>query len=70
MSKITVGAKVKAEGDCECTYEPVKGKEIWYDSRDCYHKPNAVRHVFRDNESVWVRNRYNFARRILNKDLL
>jgi hypothetical protein len=70
MSKISVGSKVRMQGDCECSYEPVKGKDIWYDSRDCYHKPNAVRHVFRDNSSVWVRNRYNFARRILNKDLL
>ena len=70
MQKIIVGSKVRVRGNCECSYEPVKGKDIWYDSRDCYHTANAVRHVFRDNKSVWVRNRYNFARRILSKDLV
>ena len=69
MSKISVGAKVMVKGNCECSYEPVKGKDIWFDSRDCYHTPNAVRHVFRDGKSVWVRNRYGFARRVDNEVL-
>ena len=69
MSKISVGAKVMVKGNCECSYEPVKGKAIWFDSRDCYHTPNAVRHVFRDGKSVWVRNRYGFARRVDNEVL-
>ena len=70
MSKISVGAKVRVRGNCECSYDPVKDKAVWYDSRDCYHTANAVRHVFRDGKSVWVKNRYNFARRILSKNLL
>ena len=70
MSKISVGSKVRIKGNCECRYEPVKDKPIWFDIRDCYHTANAVRHVFRDNNSVWVKNRYNFARRILSKDLV
>ena len=70
MSTISVGSKVRMIGNCECSYEPIKSQDIWYDSRDCYHTANAVRHVFRDGKSVWVRNRYKFARRILNKDLV
>ncbi len=70
MSKIRVGSKVRVRGNCECSYEPIKGQDIWYDSRDCYHTANAVKHVFRDETSVWVTNRHGFARRILNKDLV
>ena len=70
MSKISVGAKVRVRGNCECSYERVKGKAVWYDIKDCYHTANAVRHVFRDGKSAWVRNRYGFARRILSKNLL
>ena len=70
MSKIRVGSKVRIKGNCECSYEPVKGKDIWYNSRDCYHKPNAVRRVFRDGKSAWVANRHGFGRRILSTDLI
>jgi hypothetical protein len=52
-STISVGATVRLRGDCECS-----------DERDCYHKSNSVRHVFQDNESVWVLNSHRFARRI------
>ena len=70
MPKITVGSKVRIKGNCECSYEPVKGKDIWFDSRDCYHTTNAVKHVFRDDKSVWLVNRHSFARRVLNTDLI
>jgi hypothetical protein len=70
MQKIIVGSKVRMQGDCECSYEPVFGKNWWYDSRECFHTPSLVRHVFKDDESVWARNRYRYARRILIKDLL
>lgn len=58
MSTISVGATVRLRDDCDCD-----------DDRDCYHKPNPVRHVFWDNKSVWVVNRYRFARRIHTRDL-
>jgi hypothetical protein len=70
MSKISVGSRVRMQGDCECSYEPVKGKDIWYDSRDCYHTANAVKHVFRDDKSVWITNRHGFGRRVHNTDLI
>ena len=70
MSKIRVGAKVRVKGNCECSYEPVKDKPVWFDIKDCYHTFNKVRHVFRDDISVWITNRHGFARRILNKDLV
>ena len=70
MSKFNVGSKVRVRGNCECSYEPVKDKPIWFDIKDCYHTANKVRHVFRDDTSVWVANRYGYARRILNRDLI
>jgi hypothetical protein len=70
MSTISVGSKVRMQGDCECSREPVPGKDIWFDIKDCYHKRTTVRRVFRDGTSAWVTNRYGFARRIRDKDLL
>jgi hypothetical protein len=70
MSKFHVGATVQVAGKCECSFEPIKDKDIWFDIRDCYHKPNTVRRVFRDDTSAWVTNRHGFGRRILNTDLL
>ena len=70
MSTISVGSKVRVRGDCECSYEPIKSQDIWYDSRDCYHTANAVKHVFRDDKSVWITNRHGFGRRIHNTDLV
>jgi hypothetical protein len=70
MSKIRVGAKVRMQGDCECSYEPVKDKPIWFDIKDCYHTLSKVRHVFRDDTSVWITNRHGFGRRVHNTDLV
>ena len=70
MSKFNVGSKVRVRGNCECSYEPVKGKDIWFDIKDCYHTATAVKHVFRDDTSVWVTNRHGFGRRIHKKDLV
>ena len=70
MSKFSVGSKVRIKGNCECSYEPVKDKPVWFDIKDCYHTANAVKHVFRDDKSVWLVNRHSFARRVLNTDLI
>ena len=70
MSKFSVGSKVRIKGNCECSYEPVKGKDIWFDIKDCYHTASAVKHVFRDDKSVWLVNRHGFARRVLSTDLI
>jgi hypothetical protein len=70
MEKLNIGDMVQMDGECECSPKPIKGEPIWFDVKDCYHKPNAVRHVFRDGRSAWVTNRYGYARRILNRDLI
>ena len=70
MEKLIIGDTVQMVGACECSPKPIKGEPIWFDVKDCYHKPNAVRHVFRDGRSAWVTNRYGYARRILNRDLI
>ena len=70
MSKFSVGSKVRIKGNCECSYEPVKDKPVWFDIKDCYHTANAVKHVFRDDKSVWLVNRHSFARRVLSTDLI
>ena len=69
MKKLNVGDTVQMDGDCECSSEPIPGEPIWYDIRDCYHKPNAVKRVFRDGRSAWVANRYGYARRIQGRDM-
>ena len=70
MSKFSVGSMVQVAGNCECSPAPIKGADIWFDSRDCYHKPNTVRRVFRDGKSAWIANRYGYGRRILSRDLI
>ena len=69
MSKFSVGSKVWIRGNCECSPAPIKGADIWFDIKDCYHSSNTVRRVFRDGKSAWIANRYGFGRRVLNKDL-
>ena len=70
MPQIRVGSKVRVKGNCECSYEPVKDKPVWFDIKDCYHTATAVKHVFRDDKSVWLVNRHSFGRRIHNTDLI
>ena len=69
MIKLNVGDTVQMDGECECGKFRSLPEPMYYDSRDCYHRPSAVRHVFRDGRSAWVRNRYGYARRIHARDL-
>jgi hypothetical protein len=66
----SVGDKVRKIGACLCTATPSVGDTVFHDVRDCFHKPSTVGIVFRDGESVWVKNRYGFARRFYNEVLL
>tara|TARA_Y100000310_G_C20503760_1_gene725345 strand:- start:671 stop:910 length:240 start_codon:yes stop_codon:yes gene_type:complete len=77
MKKLNIGDTVQMDGECKCSPEPMPvlqrlrrdPEPIYYDIRDCYHRPSAVRRVFRDGRSAWVRNRYGYARRIHARDL-
>ena len=70
MKELNVGDPVQMDGECECSPKAIPGEPVWYDVKDCYHRPNAVRHVFRDGRSAWVRNRYGYARRIHARNLM
>ena len=63
-TEFRVGFSVYMLGDCQCSREPIRDREVWFDIQDCYHKPNRVKHVFRDKTSVWVKNSYDNARRL------
>ena len=74
MSEFSVGDKVRVTGSCLCTPTPPGDGRAFHDTRDCFHKPNIVGRVFQgpsvDAESVWVINRYGFARRFYSASLV
>ena len=69
MVTIGVGSKVKMAGTCHCTTKPSGENQTFFDVRDCFHSPCPVSTVFRDG-SVWVQNRYGFARRICTESIV
>ena len=56
-----IGDQVRLKAACKCRMTLLL---------DCYHRTCEVRHVFRDQQSVWIRNRNGWARRTRMKDLV
>ena len=69
MLWFSVGDKVRVTGTCRCTAYPPANGLAYHDIRDCFQRLGTVGMVFGDGKSVWVQNRYGFARRLCNEVL-